>query len=128
MGDIKFLPLKINYSTEEELYFKLIKIHNVAEGWNLSDTHIKILTYLLRFGYNENTLKIICKELPLTRGSLKVHLSNLRKGKVGKKKIEKLMDIHKTNNNISIVSTQLKDIKKMIEDDNILMILKITNV
>ena len=47
MSKQQFLPLKLNYSTDEELYFKLIKIHNVSEGWNLSDTHIKILTYLI---------------------------------------------------------------------------------
>ena len=128
MSEQQFLPLKLNYSTDEELYFKLIKIHNVSEGWNLSDTHIKILTYLIRFGYNKSTLSTICDEVCLTRGSLSAHLSNLRQGKVGKKNIRKLIEIHKTNNNITILSTELKDIKKMVEDNNIIMFINITNV
>lgn len=128
MDKPQFLPLKLNYSTDEELYFKLIKIHNVSEGWNLSDTHIKILTYLIRFGYNKNTLKMISDDIGLTKGSLSSHLSNLRQGKVGKKSIKKLISIHKTNNNITILSTELKDIKRMVEDNNIIMFVKINNV
>ena len=128
MSKQQFLPLKLNYSTDEELYFKLIKIHNVSEGWNLSDTHIKILTYLIRFGYNKTTLGTISEELGLTRGSLSAHLSNLRQGKVGKKNIKKLIEIHKTNNNITIISTELKDIKRIVENNNIVMFININNV
>lgn len=128
MSQKQFLPLKLNYSTDEELYFKLIKIHSVSEGWNLSDTHIKILTYLIRFGYNKVTLKTICDDVGLTKGSLSAHLSNLRQGKVGKKTIRKLIEIHRTNNNITILSTELKDIKRMVEDNDIMMFININNV
>lgn len=123
----KILPLTLTYSTDEELYFKLIKIHSVSANWNLSDTHIKILTYFIRFGYNKSTIKMICDEVGLTRGSLGVHLSNLRKGKVGRKEIKKLIELHKTNTNISVISTELKDIQKLVTDNDIMMFVNIEN-
>lgn len=119
---IPVLPLNILYETDEDLYFKLIKLHSVALNWNLSDKQIIILTYLIRFGYSKDVLNIISEETGLTRGSLSVHLSNLRKGRVGKKKIKKLIETHKTNINITVLTTELKDIKRMVENPNIKMV------
>ena len=63
----------------------------------------------------KNTKEIICEKLKISDKSLTTNLSYLRQGKVGKKKIKKLLKTSQNNMNITLLNTELKDIKKLVE-------------
>lgn len=114
--DNLILKLENKCSSENELYFKLISIHNVVNDWGLTYTQINILVYLIRFGYSEETKKIICKEFKISRQSLNVNLSYLRRGKMGKKRIQKLIESSIYNKNNSLLKRELKDIDAVVKN------------
>lgn len=108
--------LEKEYDSIHELYFKMISIHNVVQDWGLTPTQINILVYLIRLGYSKETRKIICENLNITTSSLSTNLSYLRNGKVGDKKIKKLLETSGSNMNITLLKQELKDIKEIIEE------------
>ena len=85
------------------------------EQWGLTQTQIKILIYLIRHDYSKKTKEIICKNLKISEKSLTTNLSYLRQGKIGKRKIKKLLKTSSNNMNITLLSTELNDIKTLIE-------------
>ena len=97
------------------MYYALISMYNVIEQWGLTETQINILIYLIRFGYSKDAKEIICKKLGISEKSLTTNLSYLRQGKVGKRKIKKLLETSTTNMNVTLLKTELKDIKEFIE-------------
>lgn len=103
------------YNSEVELYSTLIRIYNVVHRWGLTETQINILIYLIRFDYSKETKEIICDKLKITEKSLTTNLSYLRQGKIGKRKIKKLLETSEKNQNITLLKTELKDIKKFID-------------
>ena len=109
------IPIAKNYDSEFDLYYSLIALYNVVEKWGLTETQMNILVYLIRFGYSKNTKEIICEKLKISDKSLTTNLSYLRQGKVGKKKIKKLLKTSQNNMNITLLNTELKDIKKLVE-------------
>ena len=113
------INLEKKYVSENDFYHKLISIHNVVEDWGLTSTQINILVYLIRLGFTKDTKEIICKNLGISDKSLTTNLSYLRTGRVGKKKIKKLIDTSKTNLNISLLTVELKDIKKIVESKDV---------
>ena len=106
------------YDSEFDLYYTLISVYNVIEKWGLTETQIKILIYLIRFGYSKDTKEIICTKLNISDKSLTTNLSYLRQGRVGKKKIKKLLKTSQNNMNITLLNTELKDIKKLVEGED----------
>lgn len=112
------IPINKKYESEFELYYALIALYNVIEKWGLTDTQISILVYLIRFGYSKTTKEIICEKLDITDKSLTTNLSYLRQGKVGKKKIKKLLKTSQNNMNITLLGTELNDIKKLITSED----------
>lgn len=113
------------YNSEFDLYYTLISMNNVIEKWGLTETQINILIYLIRFGYSKDTKEIICEKLGITEKSLTTNLSYLRQGKVGKRKIKKLLETSPNNMNITLLTTELKDIKKFIESEDRLKIFSV---
>ena len=109
------IPISKKYDTEFDLYYSLISLYNTVEQWGLTQTQIKILIYLIRHDYNKTTKEIICKNLKISEKSLTTNLSYLRQGKIGKRKIKKLLKTSTNNMNITLLSTELNDIKKLIE-------------
>lgn len=109
------IPITRNYESEFELYYALIAINNVAYQWGLTETQMKILVYLIRFGYSKKTKDIICDKLGITEKSLTTNLSYMRQGKVGKKKIKKLLKTSPNNTNVTLLNVELRDIKSMVE-------------
>lgn len=103
------------YNSEFDLYHTLISVYNVIEKWGLTETQINILIYLIRFGYSKDTKEIICEKLKISDKSLTTNLSYLRQGKIGKRKIKKLLETSQNNMNVTLLKTELKDIKKFIE-------------
>lgn len=103
------------YDSEFDLYYTLISVYNVIEKWGLTETQINILIYLIRFGYSKDTKEIICEKLNISDKSLTTNLSYLRQGKIGKRKIKKLLETSQNNMNVTLLKTELKDIKKFIE-------------
>lgn len=69
----------------------------------------------MRFGYSKETKDIICKNIGITEKSLTTNLSYLRQGKVGKRKIKKLLETSEKNQNITLLKTELKDIQRFID-------------
>lgn len=108
------IQLEKEYTSEHELYFKMISIHNVVEDWGLTPTQINILVYLIRLGFSKETKTIICKNLKISESSLSTNLSYLRQGKVGNKKIKKLLETSNNNENITLIKQELKDVKDII--------------
>ena len=90
------IPISKKYDTEFDLYYSLISLYNTVEQWGLTQTQIKILIYLIRHDYNKTTKEIICKNLKISEKSLTTNLSYLRQGKIGKRKIKKLLKIYIT--------------------------------
>ena len=82
--------------------------------WGLSPTQINILVYLIRLGFNNDTKDIICKNLNISQSSLSTNLSYLRQGRVGKKKIKKLLDTSTLNMNVTLLKQELIDIQDII--------------
>ena len=117
----KLMLIKINkkYESEFDLYYAFISLYNVIEQWGLTETQINIIVYLIRFGYSKDTKAVICKNLKISDKSLTTNLSYLRQGKVGKKKIKKLLKTSTNNQNITLLNTELKDIKRIIESDDV---------
>lgn len=109
------IKLDKKYDSEFNMYYALISMYNVIEQWGLTETQINILIYLIRFGYSKDTKEIICKKLKISEKSLTTNLSYLRQGKVGKRKIKKLLETSQTNMNVTLLKTELKDIKQFIE-------------
>lgn len=103
------------YNSEFDLYYTLISVYNVIEKWGLTETQINILIYLIRFGYSKDTKEIICDKLNISDKSLTTNLSYLRQGKIGKRQIKKLLETSSNNMNITLLKTELKDIKEFIE-------------
>lgn len=112
----KKIDIRKDYKSEEELYFKCISLYDTVYDWNLSDTQIWILVYLIRYKYSKETRDIICKNLKISKSSLNTTLSYLRTGNVGGKKIKKILSIDSRNNNITLLDQKLLDIKTMIEE------------
>lgn len=112
------IHLKKDYSSEHELYFKMISIHNVVQDWGLTITQINILIYLIRFGFTKETKELICNKLKISKSSLSTNLSYLRQGKVGNKKIKKLLETSQQNMNITLLKQELKDVKNLIDKGN----------
>ena len=95
------IPISKKYDTEFDLYYSLISLYNTVEQWGLTQTQI-------------------CKNLKISEKSLTTNLSYLRQGKIGKRKIKKLLKTSTNNMNITLLSTELNDIKKLIESkDNV---------
>lgn len=111
------IPIKKKYYSETDLYYAMISLYNTVEQWGLTETQIKILIYIIRFDYSKKTKDLICEKLNITLKSLTTNLSYLRQGRVGKKKIKKLLKTSQNNMNITLLSVELKDIKRMIESD-----------
>lgn len=111
------ISIKKKYYSEFDLYYAMIALYNVIEQWGISDTHIRIIIYLIRFGYSKETKGLICDKLGITSKSLTTNLSHLRKGRVGKKVIKKLLKTSRNNSNITILGVELNDIKRMIESN-----------
>lgn len=109
------IPISRNYESEFDLYYALIAINNVAHQWGLTETQMKILVYLIRFGYSKKTKDIICEKLDITEKSLTTNLSYMRQGRVGKKKIKKLLKTSPNNTNVTLLNVELRDIKEMVE-------------
>jgi hypothetical protein len=109
------IPINKKYESEFDLYYALIALYNVIEKWGLTETQMNILVYLIRFGYSKDTKGVICEKLGISDKSLTTNLSYLRQGKVGKKKIKKLLKTSQNNHNITLLSTELNDIKKLID-------------
>ena len=68
------------------------------------------------------------KNLKLEASNWTTASNNLKKysesmSRVGKKKLKKLLEIHKLNTNITILSTTLRDIKEVVERGNVLIFL-----
>ena len=122
------ISLNKEYDSEHELYFKMISIHNVVEDWGLTPTQINILVYLIRLGYSNETKEIICKNLKISESSLSTNLSYLRQGKVGKKRIKKLLETSNNNQNITLIKQELRDIRNIITNGNKQIIVKFTDV
>jgi hypothetical protein len=112
------IPITRNYESEFDLYYALIAINNVAYQWGLTETQMKILVYLIRFGYSKKTKDIICEKLDITEKSLTTNLSYMRQGRVGKKKIKKLLKTSPNNTNVTLLNVELKDIKEMVESND----------
>lgn len=111
------LPIVKKYDSEFDLYYTLISLYNVIEKWGLTETQIHIIIYLIRFGYSKDTKEIICRKTGISEKSLTTNLSYLRQGRVGKRKIKKLLETSKRNHNITLLKTELNDIKKLIESN-----------
>ena len=109
------IPISKKYDTEFDLYYSLISLYNTVEQWGLTQTQIKILIYLIRHDYSKKTKEIICKNLKISEKSLTTNLSYLRQCKIGKRKIKKLLKTSSNNMNITLLSTELNDIKTLIE-------------
>jgi hypothetical protein len=109
------VKLDKKFDSEFDVYYTLISMYNVIEKWGLTETQIKILIYLIRFGYSKKTKEIICEKLNISDSSLTTNLSYLRQGKIGKKKIKKLLETSQNNMNITLLKTELNDIKKFID-------------
>lgn len=109
------IQLEKKFDSESKLYFTVISLYNVINGWGLTDTHINILIYLIRLGYSSDTKEIICENLKITPKSLTTTLSHLRTGKIGKKKIEKLLSTSHLNQNVTILNDDLKYLKSILE-------------
>lgn len=103
------------YESEFDMYYAFISLYNVVEQWGLTETQLNILVYLIRLGYTKSTKEIICKNLKISEKSLTTNLSYLRTGRVGKKKIKQLLKTSDKNMNVTLLTTELKDIKKIIE-------------
>ena len=108
------IQLEKEYTSEHELYFKMISIHNVVEDWGLTPTQINILVYLIRLGFSKETKVIICKNLKISESSLSTNLSYLTKKKKENKKIKKLLETSNNNQNITLIKQELKDVKDII--------------
>ena len=65
-------------------------------------------------GFSKETKAIICKNLKISESSLSTNLSYLRQGKVGNKKIKKLLETSNNNQNITLIKQELKDVKDII--------------
>lgn len=122
------IQLEKEYNSEHELYFKMISIHNVVEDWGLTPTQINILVYLIRLGFSKETKEIICKNLKISPSSLSTNLSYLRQGKVGSKKIKKLLETSNNNQNITLIKQELKDVKDIISEGEKQIIVKFIDV
>lgn len=116
MSDKKFLYLECNPKSEHEMYRKLISIHNIVNDWGLIPKHIEILVYIIRYGYSRETKKLILKNLRITEGSLNVMLTHIRKGKYNNHSIKKLVELSRTNNNITVLKEELRDIQYIIDN------------
>lgn len=112
------IPISKKYESEFDLYYALISLYNVIEKWGLTETQMNILVYLIRFGYSKKTKDVICEKLGITDKSLTTNLSYMRQGRVGKKKIKKLLKTSQNNMNVTLLSTELNDIKKLIESED----------
>lgn len=115
MKKIFGIILKEECASEHEIYYKMIAVHNVVKEWGLTPTQINILVYLMRLGYSDTTKNIICKKLKISKPSLSTNLSYLRTGKVGNKRIAKLIKTSDKNMNITVLTPELKDIQKIIQ-------------
>lgn len=113
----KQMVVKIDkkYNTEFDLYYTLISMQNVVEKWGLTETQINIVIYLIRFGYSKDTKETICNNLNISEKSLTTNLSYLRTGKIGKRKIKKLLETSERNQNITLLTKELRDIKTFID-------------
>lgn len=103
------------YKSEHDLLTILLWAHNLLNDWGITETQIEILTYLIRYGYSKKTKEIICKNVGITPTSLNTNLSYLRQGKMGKKKIPKLLELHPTNINLTTTVPELDKIKDFVE-------------
>jgi hypothetical protein len=114
------IKIEKTYESEFDMYYAFISLYNVVEQWGLTETQLNILVYLIRLGYKKSTKEVICKNLKISEKSLTTNLSYLRTGRVGKKKIKQLLKTSDRNQNITLLTTELRDIKKIIEseDDN----------
>lgn len=122
------IRLDKEYTSEHELYFKMISIHNVVEDWGLTPTQINILVYLIRLGFSKETKEIICKNLKISESSLSTNLSYLRQGKVGNKKIKKLLETSNNNQNITLIKQELKDVRDIIAEGEKQIIVRFIDV
>lgn len=103
------------YDSESELCLRLIKFYNIVDDWGLTDTQINILVYLIRFGWSNKTKAIIIDRLKISDNSLTTNISYMRRGRVGDRKIKKLLLTSSKNRNITTLGKELSDIKKFVE-------------
>jgi len=104
-------------SNYHDFYEDILRLHNDVEGWRITDLQIQILVYLLRFGYSRYTKDLIKERLGVTENVLKSNLSYLRKGRIGKRKIKKLLITNDDNNHVSDLSPELLKIKEFVESE-----------
>lgn len=116
--NVKLLKLDVNYDSEHELYFKLIQIHNMVFEWGLTPTQIHIIIYLIRYGYNNDTKNLIVEKLNITIKSLNTNLSYLRRGRIGNKKVKKLLKISEYNNNVTVLLPEIKNIIYIVKNNH----------
>lgn len=108
------LNMNVQYSSEHELYGKVLNIINVIDDWCLSSTQIQILVYIIRLGFNKESKARICSDLGISFSSLNTNLTYLRKGKAGSKIIKKLLRTSDSNENITLINDELVMLKKLV--------------
>lgn len=120
------MNIKKSIDSSFELYCNVLLINNVVRNWGISDTHVKILAYLMIHGYNKITFDLICSELNMSEKSLRTNMSYLRTGRIGSKRTMPLLQISKYHHNISELSEELLIIKKFVESGDELKACTIT--
>lgn len=108
------LKIEKKYESEADLCRKLLNTYNTIGEWGLTSTQIEILVYIIRFGYNSETRDIICKSVNITPESLTSCVSYMRKGRVGKRKIKKVLMTSSQNKTVTKLCQELLDIKEYV--------------
>lgn len=111
------LRLEKKFDSEVDLCRRLIFMHNVLEDWGLTPTQVEILVFIIRFGYSTKTRDIISEKVGISSDSLTSNVSYMRKGKMGNRKIKKVLLTGNRNQSKTFLCPELKDIKHIVESD-----------
>lgn len=104
-------PLKYDliYTTEYELYVKMIEIANIVKDWGLTKYQIDILTFYLIYGYSTETKKLILEHTTIKS----IDSLNTQNYQISKKGI---LVPDKRNKNNKNLSYELNDIKEFVKE------------
>lgn len=108
------IKIEKKYESEADLCRKLLNAYNTIGEWGLTSTQIEILVYIIRFGYNSETREMICNSVNITPESLTSCVSYMRKGRIGKRKIKKVLITSSQNKTVTKLCQELLDIKEYV--------------
>lgn len=106
---MKITKYPLVYSSDNDLYLKMLDIMNILLNWEITEDQKKILTFYMRFGYSRRTKELILEETKIKSiDSLNTQNYTMRgKG---------LLVESKRNKNVSELSEELIKIKDFIEN------------